>query len=263
DIEDYQGVREVLGVIHDAKIIRQFCQSIKEKRIILADGHHRYEGASGFRKMKKASNPAHSEQLGYNYHMMYLTNAASDTLKILPTHRLFQDVNVQEEELIHRLSKYFTIKDVSDPQEIGDLIINKPWAFGLIFKNSAYKIRLRPEIMEERKDDLPELVKHLDLEVLHYFFIEKVLGIPKEAQRFSPHICYERNLNRCHNKVFSGEAAFALVTKGVSMKEVLEIAEKGYIMPQKSTYFYPKAISGLIFASIDEDDFKFPYEMFL
>src|SRR5690606_16063247 len=119
------------------------------------------------------------------------------------------------------------------------------------------------EMMAERKDNLPKVVKHLDLEVLHYFFIEMVLGIPREAQRFSPNISYERNLSRCHNKVFSGEADIALVTKGVSMKEVLEVAENGYMMPQKSTYFYPKAISGLIFASVDEDDFKFPYEMFL
>src|SRR5690606_36830471 len=129
--------------------------------------------------------------------------------------------------------------------------------------NTAYKIRLKPEMMEERKDELPELVKNLDLEVLHYFFIDKVLGIPRETQRLSLKISYERNLNRCHFKDSSGEADFALITKGVSINEVLEVAEKGYIMPQKSTYFYPKAISGLSVASINEADFKFPYEVFL
>lgn len=263
DIEDYQGVREVLGVIHDARIIRKFCRLIKEKKIILADGHHRYEGAIGFRNLNKASNPQHHEQLGYNYHMMYLSNSASDTLKILPTHRLFQHIQVKEEVLLQRLSEYFTIKDVSDPEEIGDLIINKPWAFGLVFKDSAYKIRLKPEMMDQRNDGLPALIKHLDLEVLHYFFIEKVLGIPREAQRLSPNISYERNLSRCHSKVITGEVDFAVITKGLSMKEVMEVAESGYMMPQKSTYFYPKAISGLIFASINEDEFKFPYEMFL
>src|SRR5690606_1063530 len=141
DIEDYQGVREVLGVIHDAKIIRQFCALISEKKIILADGHHRFEGAIRFRMLQKDSNPSHTELQGYNFHMMYLTNAASNTMKILPTHRLFQDIELKEDELINRLSKYFHIKNVMDPQEIGDLIINKPWAFGLILKNTAYKIR--------------------------------------------------------------------------------------------------------------------------
>ncbi|MEX2593179.1 MAG: DUF1015 domain-containing protein [Anditalea sp.] len=263
DIEDYQGVREVLGVIHDAKIIHKFCQLIKGKKIILADGHHRLEGAIAHRKKQKASNPSHNDREGYNYHMMYLTNAAAKGLKILPTHRLFQDIHFSEAELTEKLSAYFTIKEVSDPQEIGDLIINQPWAFGLIFKYSAYKIRLKPEMVEKRADDIPKVVKELDVEVLHHFFIEKVLGIPREKQRFSNKVDYERNLNRCHLKVSSGEADFAVITKGVTMKEVMEVAECGYVMPQKSTYFYPKAISGLMFGSIAEDEFKFPYEMFL
>lgn len=263
DFEDYQGVREVLGVIHDAKIIHEFCQLIKRKKVILADGHHRFEGAIAHRKQQKAINLSHNDREGYNYHMMYLTNSAAKGLKILPTHRLFLHIPMTETALMEKASRYFTIKAVIDPQEIGDLIINKPWAFGLVFKNAAYKIRLKPEMMAERSDNVPSIIKNLDLEVLHYFFIEKVLGIPREKQRYSNNIEYERNLSRCHHKISSGEADFGVITKGVTMKEVMEVAKCGYTMPQKSTYFYPKAISGLVFGSIAEEEFQFPYEVFL
>jgi len=263
DFEDYQGVRHTLGVIHDAKIIRRFHQSMRDKSIILADGHHRYESALTYRKERKAANAHHSGQEMYNYHMMYLTNASSKGLKILPTHRLFHQIQLSEKTIIERASPYFTIKVVADPQEIGELIINKPWAFGLVFKNSAYKIRLKPECMQLFDQAIPKVVQQLDLEVLHYFFIEKVLGIPQKEQRFSDKITYERNLNRCHHKVSSGEADLAIITKGVTMKEVMEVAASGYTMPQKSTFFYPKALSGLVFGSIEEEDAEFPYEMYL
>ena len=263
DFEDYQGIRHTLGVIHDAKIIKQFHRVIKDKSIILADGHHRYEGAIAYRKERETNNPQHNGREMYNFHLMYLTNASSKGLKILPTHRLFHNLHLAEDAIIDKLSAYFTIKVVPDPQEIGELIINKPWAYGLVFKDSAYKIRLKPEVMRSSDRALPQVVQQLDLEVLHYFFIEKVLGIPQKEQRFSDNITYERNINRCHHKVSTGEADVAVITRGVTMKEVMDVAGSGYTMPQKSTFFYPKAISGLVFGSIEEDEAEFPYEMFL
>jgi uncharacterized protein (DUF1015 family) len=263
DIEDYQGVREVLGVIHDAKIISKFCALIRDQRIVLADGHHRLEGAIAYRHQQQALNPSHTGQEGYNYHMMYLTNAAAKGLKILPTHRLIRGLNREEKTLISKLAEDFFVKEVADPQDIGELILHKEWAFGLVFKNSAYKIRLKPDKIHQMSAQVPDVIKKLDVEVLHYFLIERGLGIPRDAQRFSSYIEYERNLSRCHQQVASGEADFAVITKGVSMKEVMEVVRSGHVMPQKSTYFYPKALSGLLFASIAEEDFRFPYEAFL
>jgi uncharacterized protein (DUF1015 family) len=262
DIEDYQGVREKFGVIHDARIIREFIETIRDKNIILADGHHRYEGALAFRKEQMEANPDHTGMESYNYHMMFLTNAEAKDLRILPTHRLFCNISLTEDEILQRLDKDFTIKSLNDPQEIGELILHKQWAFGLVFKENAYKIRLKPERFTEFEHDLPNAVKHLDLSILHYFFIERILGIPLEKQRFSDHLDYERNLSRCHLKVSNGEADFALITKEISMDEVISVCESGAVMPQKSTYFYPKALSGLMFGSILPQDFEFPYELF-
>src|SRR5690606_7091829 len=117
DIEDYQGVREVLGVIHDAKIISKFMALIRDQRIVLADGHHRLEGAIAYRQQQQALNPSHTGKEAYNYHMMYLTNAAAKGLKILPTHRLIQGLGQSEETLIPKLAENFFVKEIADPQD--------------------------------------------------------------------------------------------------------------------------------------------------
>jgi uncharacterized protein (DUF1015 family) len=262
DLEDYQGVREVLAVIHDVATIRKFVEVLKDKQVILADGHHRYEGAIAHRKDMETSNPQHQGNEGYNYHMMYFTNAHSKDLKILPTHRIFYNINLTEQELLDKASPFFTIRKLNDVDEIGELILQRKWAFGLVLKDQAYKIRLNPEVLVQYDSGVPEEVKQLDLMVLHFFFIEKVLGIPLAQQRFWDNLSYERNLRKCIAEAQEGKASFSIITKDVTMQQVLEVCKSGFTMPQKSTYFYPKTLSGLLFASIAPEDFQFPYEVF-
>jgi uncharacterized protein (DUF1015 family) len=262
DLEDYQGVREVLAVIHDVPTIKRFMDTLSGKQIILADGHHRYEGAIAYREEMEISNPGHTGKEGYNYHLMYFTNAHSRNLRILPTHRLFFNIRLTENEIVEKLKESFYVKKLNDVEEISELILQKQWAFGLVFKTSAYKISLFPEKIREMDLELPDVLKSVDLVVLHYFFIDKILGIPMQEQRYSDNIEYERNLHRCLSKVSDDHASFAIITKDISMNQVLDVCKSGYTLPQKSTYFYPKALSGLIFGSIKESEFKFPYEVF-
>ena len=263
ELEDYQGVREVLALIHDVPTIKKFMELLSDKQIILADGHHRYEGAIVYRKEMEKVNPQHNGREGYNYHMMYFTNALTNNLRILPTHRLFNKISLKEDEILARLSGDFIVKKLDDVEEISELILQKKWAFGLVFSENAYKISLKPEKIAEMDLSIPDILREVDMVVLHYFFIDKVLDIPMEMQRYSEHIAYERNLHRCLSKVESGAASFAVITKDVAMHQVLEVCKSGHTMPQKSTYFYPKALSGLLFGSIEESEFKFPYEAFL
>ena len=262
DVEDYQGVREVLSVIQDLPTIRIFLELIASKSIILADGHHRYEAAIAYRKEMTSLNHEHTGKEAYNYHLMYFTNSISKDLRILPTHRLFMGIPFSENEILKKAEEWFTVKKVYDTDEISELILHRQWAFGLVFKDSAYKIRLKPEKFKEFDLAVPEVVKSVDLMVLHYFFIEKVLEINMEEQRFSDRLEYERNLRRCFGRVREGTADFAVITKEVSISQVLEVCKTGFMMPQKSTYFYPKTVSGLLFASVNEGEFKFPYQAF-
>ena len=259
ETEDYQGVRDVLAVIHDAKVIRYFMDLMKEKTIILADGHHRYESSLILKNKLKKLNPNHTGEEGYNFHLMYLTNTENDDLRILPTHRLINKLaNFNEEEIVKKLHEDFEVKLLEDADTVNEIIEGKKWAFGILFKEATYKVRLKPEAMTKLKWSFPEEIKALDLTVLHYFIIEKILGIAGKDQRGSDFISFDRSFSDCLTKVIKGEVQMAIITQEVSIEEVKKVCASGYTMPQKSTYFYPKVIGGYLFSSIKEDEFQAP-----
>ena len=259
ETEDYQGVRDVLAVIHDAKVIRYFMDLMKEKTIILADGHHRYESSLILKNKLKKLNPNHTGEEGYNFHLMYLTNTENDDLRILPTHRLINTLaNFNEEEIVKKLHEDFEVKLLEDADTVNEIIEGKKWAFGILFKEATYKVRLKPEAMTKLKWSFPEEIKALDLTVLHYFIIEKILGIAGKDQRASDFISFDRSFSDCLTKVIKGEVQMAIITQEVSIEEVKKVCASGYTMPQKSTYFYPKVIGGYLFSSIKEDEFQAP-----
>ncbi len=259
ETEDYQGVRDVLAIIHDATVVQKFINVLKEKAIILADGHHRYEGSLVYMDQQKANNPNHTGKEGYNFHLMYMTNTEAGDLRILPTHRLIKDLpNFSEEEILKKLETDFTIKPVEDADTLNEIITGKQWAFGLIFKENAYKIRLKPEALTTMRWNFPDVVKELDLTVMHYFIIEKVLGINGKDQRKSENIAFDRSFSDCIKKVLQDEAQLAIITNEVSIEDVKKVCHSGATMPQKSTYFYPKVICGFLFSSIKENEFQTP-----
>ncbi len=259
ETEDYQGVRDVLAVIHDAKVIQLFIDTIREKQVILADGHHRYESSLELMHQKKKENAAHSGQEGYNFHLMYLTNTETGNLRILPTHRLIRNLHsFNEAQTLKKLQTDFIIKPLEDPDTVNEVIHGKQWAFGLLFRESAYKIRLKPESFHKLKWPFPDIVKALDLTVMHYFIIEQVLGIPGKEQRTSDNIDFDRSFSDCLAKVIRGQAQMALITQEIPIETVKAVCESGSTMPQKSTYFYPKVICGFLFSSIKENEFREP-----
>ena len=136
--------------------------------------------------------------------------------------------------------------------------MGKKWAFGILLKNKTLKVRLKPGALAAMRWHFPDEIKALDLTVLHYFIIEKVLGIPGKAQRESENISFDRSFSDCLTKVISGEAQMAIITQEVSIEDVKKVCRSGYTMPQKSTYFYPKVICGFLFGSIKEDEFQTP-----
>ncbi len=255
ETEDYQGVRDVLAVIHDAHVIRQFVSVLADKKIILADGHHRYESSIIYQQQRKRANAHHTGEEGYNFHLMYLTNTEAGDLRILPTHRLIRGIeNFSETNILKKLETDFLIKPVDEPDALPEIIQGKKWAFGLLFRDNAYKVRLKPERFTMLSWPFPEVVKQLDLTVMHYFIIEKALGIPGKVQRSSSHITFDRSFADCLTKVLKNEAQLALITQEVSIDEVKEVCASGYTMPQKSTYFYPKVIAGFLFSSMADDE---------
>lgn len=258
ETEDYQGVRDVLGVIHDAKVVAKFLEVMKSKTIILADGHHRYEASLIYRKKMQEQYPGDTQR-GFNYHLMYLTNTESGDLKILPTHRLIKNLpHFDPETVTRKLEEDFIVKAVADIDTLNEVIAGKQWAFGIMMKDRYFKARLKPESFKKLDWPFPELVRQLDLTVLHYFIIERVLGIPGKEQRQSTHIGFDRSYSDCMKKIMEGQAQMAIITNEVSIEDVKAVCQSGFTMPQKSTYFYPKVISGFLFTSIRDEEFNEP-----
>ncbi|QKG56426.1 DUF1015 domain-containing protein [Hymenobacter sp. BRD128] len=255
--EDYQGARDVLAVIQDARLIRQFQRVLAGRQVILADGHHRYEGSLAYRQARElAAGPAgRTGREPWNYHLMYLTNMASDDVRILPTHRLLLELpgGLSDAELLARLAPYFTVVPQAEAQDLPELLAGKRWAFGLYLPGGAYKLRLRPEVHAQLNWDTTPEVKDLDLTVLHFFVLEKVLGlVGPDAQRSWPGVAYVRGLAECLQRVDRGEARAALLTNEVTMAQVEAVCHSGAVMPAKSTFFYPKTLAGLLFSSLRE-----------
>ena len=134
--------------------------------------------------------------------------------------------------------------------------MGKKWAFGLIFKDNAYKIRLKPEMLEQVTWPFPDIIKELDLTILHYFVIEKIFGIPGKVQRNTTQVSYDRNFSDCYAKVLKNEVQLAIIVNEISVQEVKNVCQSGFTLPQKSTYFYPKVISGFVFSSINQEEFE-------
>jgi uncharacterized protein (DUF1015 family) len=261
DLEDYQGVREVLSLIQDPELIAGFVEVMSQKQIILADGHHRLQGAIDYRKEKSTEN-VNTQWKASDYHMMYFTNTSGNHLKILPTHRLFEGLALSKDVLLEKLGEWFTIRKFDDPEELGSYTFQRKWSFGMLIEDESYILKLKEERFSEVRNEIPLIVRQLDLVILHDVLFDKILGIPEKIQKNSAQLSYERNFSRILQDVQTRKASFAIITREIELSQVLEVCKTGEVLPQKSTYFYPKALGGLVFGTINQQEFDYDYGIF-
>jgi uncharacterized protein (DUF1015 family) len=250
-VEDYQGVSDALGIISDPEVVSRFMQVIQDKQVILADGHHRYQGAITYRQERLAQEPDNTRAL-FNYHMMYLTNTESYDLRVLPIHRLLTDVKLDSRSM-ENMQQYFTLHEIDNPEDIPEIIYGKQHTFGMVTGDRAFILRLKPGAMKVQFWNLPNSVRRLDVTLVHYFLLEQILGISRKQQPNSPVINYERNFTRCLNQVISGKASLAIILNELDIEQIKEVCYSGNVLPQKSTFFFPKVICGFVFGEINPD----------
>lgn len=261
ELEDYQGVREVLARIIDPAVISQFLKTLSDKKVILADGHHRLEAAIEYRK-EQESVQVSSPWKAADYHLMYLTNVVGNHLEILPTHRLFYGNGLKKETFFSDLEDWFEIRPMGDAAELATYSFQRKHSFGLVWEDAAYVIKFRQEKLDQVAPNLPEVLRQLDLVLLHDVVFDKILGILPSEQRTSPDLAFERNFSRCVQEVQSKNAKFAIITREIELNQVIEVCNSGELMPQKSTYFYPKALGGMLFATVNQEEFDYDYAQF-
>lgn len=262
ELEDYQGVREVLARIADPTIIAHFLRTLSNKKIILADGHHRLEAAIAYRKEQEGVTVS-SDWKAADYHLMYLTNVVGNHLEILPTHRLYYESKLDTASFFTALETWFEIRPMGDAAELATYSFQRKHSFGLVWEDAAYVLKFRQEKINQVAPALPEVLRQLDLVLLHDVVFDKILGLSPNEQRTTPALAFERNFSRCVQEVQLKNAKFAIITREIDLSQVLEVCNSGQIMPQKSTYFYPKALGGMLFASINQEEFNYDYAQFI
>jgi uncharacterized protein (DUF1015 family) len=237
------GVRHRLFRIADGEKIKTLQKILGNKKIFIADGHHRYEVSKIYRDLmrKKYGN---KKKMSCDYVMMFLSGLNSEGLTVLPTHRIIKNIRMKEGDILERLSSYFDIKKINDPIGVCDRVgrIGTGYAFGMYVNKHAYLLRLNEAKAPEKiiRGDMRGL-KKLDVTILHKLILGKLLGGVRE-----PDIMYLRDCAECLEKVDKSQADLAFILRATKVEQVTDIALAGRRMPHKSTYFYPKLLSGLV-----------------
>jgi uncharacterized protein (DUF1015 family) len=254
NIQIIRELRIKWRLFRQKKTLQSFLKMLEKQNVYLADGHHRFESSKVLRDKLKRENGDNfwDENALINYHLMYLTNICADDLRILPTHRIWRpSENITLADVLSRMFPYWKVMDVTDyPQPIYSLLQKKKYAFGLLHKNKEYLVEIRLGLQTNIELAIPDALKQLSYTVLHYYLFEKVAKIPYATQSDSREIVYEKSYSAAMQAAQDG--AFVFICQEVKMDEMINICETGYKMPQKSTYFYPKVVCGLLFGEVGE-----------
>ena len=259
EVKDSEGVVHSFGSISNKEVIKQIISCMKDKKIYIADGHHRYETALAYRdEMRKQKDNSEGDK-PYDYVMMYLTNMDSEGTSIFPIHRLLFNLdNFQPEQLLKSLESFFNIqsfpfeglekKNKMRSHVLKQMKSNKKGqlSFGLYFgMGSFYLLKLKnSSFLADSKT--PKEFSKLEAFILHSLIIEKIMGIKKEEIKNQDYICYKKNEKEAIEMVDSGKYQLAFFLNPTRMEQIKNVAGAGLRMPQKSTFFYPKLLSGLV-----------------
>lgn len=247
DATDDKGVQNLVYIIDNPADIEKIQKLLEDKTLLIADGHHRYETALNY--SKESSSPE------AQYVMSYFTNSEDDNLIIFPTHRIITKF-IEPYVLLESVKKYFDLSEYtfisSNKNEIKEKFLAdleksnaERISMGLYMKNvnKFYLLKLKDGILE--MIDAPDVLKKLDLTVLHELIITGELGYTREEQMTQDGIKYIKQEFEAFDMIDKGTAEASFIMAYPKMQDIKDISAAGYRMPQKSTYFYPKLLSGV------------------
>jgi uncharacterized protein (DUF1015 family) len=233
-IRDEYDVEHMMWTLLDREKGSFIQSQMLDKKLIIADGHHRYETALAYREEMHG-------QKGSDRIPMTFFNMHSPGLTILPTHRVLSNLpGFDPATLFERAGEFFELSK-------GERV-----TIGVFTRGELISLQLKPDLdLARLMPDLSEKQRELDVVILHRLIIEKCLGITEEAVKRESCISYVRERDEAVNAVRSGNAQVAFLLNPTRLDQMRDIAYEGGVMPQKSTDFYPKVLSGLTMYSMD------------
>lgn len=241
---DASGELREVWRLTDSQVIQEITGYIAGQRIVIADGHHRYETALLFRQQMHKAMPV-SEPAPYDYTMIYITNVYSPGLQIAPIHRIISELpDFEKNQWTRQLHQQFTVEHLST--DLSDFLQRLQDNDDNVRRFGAYLGKGEFLLFSEERND-----GTLDVSVLHNEVIERSLGIDREALTSQRYLTYTPDPREAVHIVDEANGQIALFLNPVRPEEILCITNAGAIMPQKSTYFYPKLLTGLVMNQLD------------
>jgi len=257
DFSDEQGVRHRLFAISGGEHGNAIVQMMREKSVIIADGHHRY--TTGLTYSREDSNPA------AKYQMLAFTNMSHEGLIVRATHRLVANLDgFDMENLIADLEKDFEVtaaafEDVKSKIDArGEMLArmkaemdNDRSAFVIYSGDGMFYLAVLKNrgVMDSAVPERSEAYRSLDVAVLHKLILEELLGIDAERQAKGENLEYVKDapnaIDNSITQVDAGEKQVTFFMNPIKMSQLIGVTDAGERMPQKSTYFYPKMFTGL------------------
>ncbi|NMW19335.1 MAG: DUF1015 domain-containing protein [Chlorobiaceae bacterium] len=250
----FHGVKNEMWRITDAALLEQLQHSLLERTVYIADGHHRYETGVNYRNECAAANPLHTGQEPYNFILVYLANIYDEGLIIFPIHRLVHSLEgFDAAGLKVRLQEYFTVTELHDRAALKAFLEGEPsnYAYGVVTSGNVFGISLKAHQEPFLDTARPEALKRLGLVLLHDLVLGRLLGISPEAMAKQTNLLYVKDDREVFESVASGKVQVGFVVKPTTVDQVLSVSETGEVMPQKSTFFYPKIMTGLLFNTLE------------
>lgn len=252
EFTDSDGVTHRLWIVTDEEIIGKLADDFRYRRLYIADGHHRYETALNYRNYCR-ENGISKEGDPQDYQMIYLVDMEHPGLVVFPTHRLVRDLpDFDKDKVLKACEKYFEITafDSSENME-SELAMQYDEgrkAFGFYCGNGEwYLLVLRDiNVMSEFLPNLCTASQRLDVSVLHTLVLENIFGIDRENMANQVNLTYTKYFDEAVSAVDSGDFQCSFVLNPTRVSEIRDVAAAGEKMPQKSTYFYPKMITGMV-----------------
>ncbi len=255
------GIANELRAIDVPQEIGTVQRALADARILIADGHHRYETALAYRRARRGGKGTFAaiephEFAPYDYVMMTLVAFDDPGLVILPTHRLVRDLpSAAIGSFQAKAAENFDVANYGDPRKLWAALTaggRGGLAVALRGDPALRILRLRDrEVLSAALPDAPTAVRELDVSILHALVFDRIFGIKPEAVRAGGNIEYTIDAAGALAAVASGRAAGAFIMNPPSIHDVERVCGAGATMPEKSTYFHPKLLTGLVMNPLD------------
>ncbi len=255
----YDGFIHKLWKLEDENIHSMITEYLEDEILFIADGHHRYQTAINYANEMKEKTGDLDEDEPFNYRMVILANMFDKGLSILPTHRLIKKSNINIEDLASSLEKFFNIDEATVENKNYDLILKKIKAelrsdaehkFVMYVKGKYYILKLKDEkYMNDFASEHSRTWQTLDVSILHKIILEHFMDINQD--NLENHVNYTRVDEEAIRFVDEGRYNLSFLMNATKIEELKTIADAGEHMPQKSTYFLPKMLSGLVIYRMD------------